>query len=79
MQTMKYLINLDRDKNKDKDIDKEWLNELKKDLILKTVRIDNERKDTKDYICKKGLTAIMDNLFITIENIKDLEEYLKEE
>ncbi|XZH99725.1 hypothetical protein ACSXEK_16095 (plasmid) [Clostridium perfringens] len=77
MQTMKYLINLDRDRNKD--IDKEWLNELKRDLILKTVRIDNERKDTKDYICKKGLTAIIDNLFIIIENIKDLEEYLKEE
>lgn len=30
MQTMKYLINLDKDRNKDKDIDKEWLNELKR-------------------------------------------------
>lgn len=30
MQTMKYLINLDRDRNKDKDIDKEWLNKLKR-------------------------------------------------
>ncbi len=78
MQTMKYLINLDRNRNKDKDIDKEWLNELKRDLILKTVRIDNERKDTKDYICKKGLTTIMDNLFIVIENIQELESYLED-
>lgn len=78
MQTMKYLINLDRDRNKDKDIDKKWLDELKRDSILKTVRIDNERKDTKDYICKKGLTTIMDNLFIIIENIQELESYLEE-
>ena len=30
IRKMKYLINLDRDRNKDKDIDKEWLNELKR-------------------------------------------------
>lgn len=78
MQTMKYLINLDRDRNKDKDIDKEWLNELKKDLILKTVRIDNEIKNSKDYVCRSELKKIMGNLFKSIESIKELEEYLKE-
>ncbi|MDU4051163.1 MAG: hypothetical protein E7H33_09625 [Clostridium perfringens] len=76
MLTMKYSINLDR--NKDKDIDKEWLNELKKDLILKTVRIDNEIKNSKDYVCRFELKKIMGNLFKSIESIKELEEYLKD-
>lgn len=79
MQTMKYLINLDRGRNKDKDTDKEWLKELKRDLILKTVKIDNEIKNSKDYVCISELKKIMGNLFKSIESIKELEEYLKED
>lgn len=78
MQTMEYLINLNIDRNKEKDIDKEWINNLKKDLILKTVRIDNKIKNTKDYVCKKGLTTVISNLFVVIENIQELERYLED-
>ncbi|EGT3606770.1 MAG: hypothetical protein KHZ90_08435 [Veillonella parvula] len=78
MQTMEYLINLNIDRNKEKDIDKEWINNLKKDLILKTVRIDNEIKNTKDYVCKKRLTTVISNLFVVIKNIQELERYLED-
>lgn len=78
MEAIEYLINLDRDRNKDKDIDKDCLDELKKDLILKTIRIDGEIKNTKDYVCKTGLKAVMNNLLIVIRNIQELENYLEE-
>lgn len=76
---MQIIHSIEADRNKTKDIDKEWLNDLKKDLILKTVKIDNEIKNSKDYVCISGLKKIMGNLFKSIENIKDLEEYLEEE
>lgn len=77
MQIIKGSIKVDR--NKTKDIDREWLSELKKDLILKTVKIDNEIENSKDYVCRSGLKKIMGDLFKTIKSIKDLEEYLWEE